>query len=219
MAGWCQSHIDRAMVRERARNISKALTNVLRYDAEQVGLQKRSDGYARVRDVLALKRLQAIHVTDDEVREVVATSDKGRFQLETVNGVLRIRAVQGHSMQLVQAVELMTPLHPDDLRLPPTVVHATYLRLVEVILQEGLKAGGEQGHPRRTHVRFAPSAWSMTLGADLVTVGSVVSNTDMYFAALRQDCEIAVWVNLPVAVRGGVPFFEAENGEFCKSRN
>jgi RNA:NAD 2'-phosphotransferase (TPT1/KptA family) len=148
----------------------------------------------------------------------VATSDKGRFQLETTDEVVRIRAVQGHSLRGVQPTELMTLLHLNDPGLPRTVVHATYMRLAHVILQEGLKAGGERGSAHRTHVHFAPSAWSLTLGADLVTVGSVVSSTDFtrdYFDTPRHDCEIAVWVDLGAAMRENVPFFKAENGVFC----
>ena len=43
----------------------------------------------------------------NEVQFIVASNDKKRFELSEEEGVLLIRAVQGHSMKTVQTEELL----------------------------------------------------------------------------------------------------------------
>ena len=71
--------------------------------ATEAGSGIKDGSTARVRlvsEVLSLPQLRGF--SEDDVRHVVETNDKQRFTLEEhpENGRLRIRANQGHSMQV-----------------------------------------------------------------------------------------------------------------------
>ncbi len=81
--------------------LSKALSWLLRHNAESQGVAIRPDGYVKIKDVLKHSKFKGF--TLDDILEVVDTNDKKRFQiLEDANGNKEyIRAVQGHSMDKV----------------------------------------------------------------------------------------------------------------------
>ena len=181
---------------DRDIRISKGLSQVLRHEAEKLGLSIRADGYVNVDEVLQCSRVAKLKVTVADVERVTRDSNKQRFQLLLgPDGHLLIRAVHGHSMKIVEDRELMRPLTADDADLPWHCVHGTYKRLLPDILKQGLRAGGRAGQASRNHVHFATRAPGG---------GRVVSG-------LRHDCEVAIWVDLRGALRGGVPFFMARN--------
>ena len=55
-------------------------------------------GYVYVDELLERSDLQQYSVSD--VEEVVRTSDKQRFKIDTENGRLKIKATQGHSKKV-----------------------------------------------------------------------------------------------------------------------
>lgn len=179
----------------REVRISKALTQILRHKAEELGLPMRPDGYVRLQQVLKCKAVAKFNTTAEDVEKVSRDSDKRRFEITEDDGIQFIRAVQGHSIKSVQDAELMKPLSADDPDLPGQCVHGTYKRHVQAILKNGLLAGGKFGNTFRNHVHFAPYA-----PGD----GRVVSG-------MRYDSDVAVWINLRQALRKGVPFFMAKN--------
>ncbi|KAE8375628.1 KptA family-domain-containing protein [Aspergillus bertholletiae] len=61
--------------------VSKALSLLLRHAAEKEGLKLDAQGYAKVADVLAWRKLKSLQVTFPEIVAAVATSDKKRFAL------------------------------------------------------------------------------------------------------------------------------------------
>jgi len=127
----------------RARDVSKALTNVLRHSARQNGIAIDDRGWVSLADALAFLNGGApgampwvsLAVTEEEVREVVSSSDKKRFEILDAGppGPL-IRAAQGHSMAgiepdlaLVSSAEV------------PCAVHGTYWAAWKRIEHEGLR--------------------------------------------------------------------------------
>jgi putative RNA 2'-phosphotransferase len=66
--------------------------------------------------------------------EIVETSEKKRFTL-SADGT-RIRAAQGHSVEVVLGVEPIEPLE--------TLYHGTATRFLDSIRAEGLRPGGRQ---------------------------------------------------------------------------
>lgn len=175
--------------------ISKALTQILRHRAVDLGLTIRPDGYVLIQEVLDCKSLGKFGATVQDVEQITLDSDKRRFEIMSDQSAMFIRAVQGHSIKIVQDEELMRQLSPDDPDLPIACVHGTYKRHVQAILGKGLVAGGKLGNTFRNHVHFAPYA-----PGD----GRVISG-------MRYDSDVAIWVNLREALRGGVPFFIAKN--------
>ena len=175
--------------------ISKTLTGVLRHRATRLRVSIRPDGYCPVSEVLALPQLIDMGCTVADVEEVVQNSDKHRFELKDENGVCYIRAVQGHSIKTVTDEDLLQPLRLDDPDLPTICVHGTYRRHWDSIMRHGLIAGGGLRRGSRNHVHFQPFE-----PGDRRTI-----------SGMRHDCEIAIWIDLKMAISDGVPFYTSAN--------
>jgi putative RNA 2'-phosphotransferase len=123
-----------------ARKISKSLSYWLRHRPQAAGLDLDDSGWAPVAEVL--RALAAAGLTDrrETLEEVVAASDKNRFELSSDGE--QIRARQGHSVK----VDLgWPPAQP-----PQFLFHGTVERNLASILAEGLKS------MKRHHVHLSP---------------------------------------------------------------
>jgi putative RNA 2'-phosphotransferase len=122
--------------------ISKRLSYVLRHRPGSVGLTLDPNGWVAVDDLLAALAAHGRPVTRAELDAVVGGNDKRRFAVEAgPDGRDRIRASQGHSVQ----VDLgLTPLTP-----PPVLYHGTSAAAVPAIRDQGLRKG------RRHHVHLS----------------------------------------------------------------
>lgn len=67
--------------------------------------------------------------TRSELRDIVASDEKGRYEFSEDNK--RIRARQGHSVNVDVKLEILTP--------PEILYHGTALRFLESIKKEGIK--------------------------------------------------------------------------------
>jgi len=179
----------------RTVRISKSLTQILRHKAPELGINIRPDGFCPAEEVLALSWLQELSCTRKDMEEVVQGSDKKRFETCEEDGVLLIRAVQGHSIKVVQDEQLLRRMSAEDDDLPPLCVHGTYRRYFDSIKAKGLLAGGGQGQGFRNHVHFAP----FEPGDKRVISG------------MRYDCEVAIWIDLKKALEDGLPFYMSAN--------
>ncbi|MCA9640190.1 MAG: RNA 2'-phosphotransferase [Myxococcales bacterium] len=130
--------------------LSKLLSFVLRHRPEHLGLSLDANGYVGVETLLSALSAQGHLVSLEQLRHVVATSDKQRFGFDAFGE--RIRARQGHSREV--DLELV-PVEP-----PTLLYHGTVERFLDAILSKGLL-------PRaRQHVH---------LSADLATANNVGS--------------------------------------------
>lgn len=173
--------------------ISKALARILRHTAQSLGLQIRADGFCQLQDILALNEFTTMGATAEDVQVAVQSNDKKRFETKIEADKVLIRAVQGHSMKTVDDNSLLKRLNADDPNLPKVCVHGTYRRNVDSIQRNGLLVGG--GVSQRNHVHFAPYE---------PHDGRVISG-------MRYNCEVAIYIDLPTAIREGVPFFQSAN--------
>jgi putative RNA 2'-phosphotransferase len=113
---------------------SKFLSYVLRHQPDSIGLTLAPDGSVSV-DQLLSKSVAAGQVIDHAMlNEIVATSDKKRFTLSP-DGT-RIRAAQGHSVEVVLGLEPVPP--------PETLYHGTATRSLDSIRVHGLRPGSRQ---------------------------------------------------------------------------
>ena len=62
--------------------ISKALSRILRHNAEIQSICIRADGFCEVSEVLASDQLRSLNTTRMDLRRVVEQDRKGRFQLD-----------------------------------------------------------------------------------------------------------------------------------------
>ena len=176
----------------RELKISKTLSQILRHRALEFDIEVLPDGFCHLDEVLACPWLSGLKTTQADVERIVAGNDKKRFELKG-DGRVMIRAVQGHSMKVVDDSQLLQTM--DLKNLPDCCVHGTYRKHFESIKRKGLLAGGRQGQSYRNHVHFS----SFNPGDERVISG------------MRYDCQIAIWIDLKKAVQDGVPFYISTN--------
>ncbi|MEM7445721.1 MAG: RNA 2'-phosphotransferase [Pseudomonadota bacterium] len=119
---------------------SKFLSLILRHKPDLAGLKLGPGGWVQVDDLLRGMKNAGHALRPDELRTLVAKSDKKRFTLSEDGR--RIRAAQGHSVPVDLGLE---PLEP-----PAGLFHGTARANLDAIFAEGLKPG------RRQHVHLSP---------------------------------------------------------------
>jgi len=118
---------------------SKLLSRVLRHAPESVGLQLDATGWMGIDELLAALAAHGRILTREQLVRVVAGSDKQRFAIDAETD--RIRANQGHSVEVDLQLEPVTP--------PAVLFHGTPDRNVQAILRDGLRKG------QRHHVHLS----------------------------------------------------------------
>jgi putative RNA 2'-phosphotransferase len=124
---------------EAATRISKLLSLALRHDPSALGLTLDSAGWTDVAAVLIGLAARGTNLTEDELEEIVATSDKQRFALSPDGS--RIRANQGHSVNVDLGLPVQEP--------PELLFHGTVARFLGSIRTNGLLRRA------RTHVHLS----------------------------------------------------------------
>ena len=117
-----------AMDKSRQVKISKYLSKHLRHTPERLGLTLALGGWVSVDELLAACAAHQFPLTRAELEEVVATCNKQRFSFDDTK--TRIRANQGHSVEVDLQLEPQTP--------PDVLYHGTGEKSVSAILQSGL---------------------------------------------------------------------------------
>ena len=108
---------------------SKFLSLILRHEPERVGLELGDAGWVGVDELLQAVNSHGVSLTLDELKHIVATSDKKRFAFSEDG--LRIRASQGHSVEVDLQYPPQTP--------PELLYHGTATRFLDDIRQHGLQ--------------------------------------------------------------------------------
>ena len=112
--------------------LSKFLSLILRHEPERVGLKLDDAGWVDVSELLDAVNRHGTALSLDQLKHIVATSDKKRFAFG--DDGRRIRASQGHSVE----VDLQYPPQP-----PPEILyHGTATRFLEGIRKDGLQRMG-----------------------------------------------------------------------------
>ena len=125
---------------KQIKSISKFLSLVLRHKPEAASVTMDKSGWVDVKALLAgCKNARKEGVTLEQLEEVVATNDKKRFEFSEDGK--RIRASQGHSVEVDLAYEPATP--------PAVLYHGTAGRNLNSIFADGLVKG------KRHHVHLS----------------------------------------------------------------
>lgn len=167
--------------------ISKCLSWLLRHGAIKEGLPMQPDGFVEVSALLNHKTLKNKSVSLSDVERIVQYDQKQRYKMKTEQGVLKIKANQGHSIQEVNKLLMKKVMSLEEI---PLVVHGTYFRFWEKIKTEGLR------RMRRNEMHFSNS--------DQISPKEVHSG-------FRSDCEILIYIDVQKAMQDGVQFFISEN--------
>lgn len=162
---------------------SKAFSWLLRHGAEKEGLVVYPGGWVILDDILRKPNFKKF--TIDQVKELVDNCPKQRFALKEEEGVLYIRATQGHSIE-VDDSDLEEITFESQF---PVVVHGTYYRHWDQIKQQGLS------RMHRRHIHFSPG----------------LPGDDGVISGMRSSCQIYIYIDLAKALAAGFRFFKSSN--------
>ncbi|CAE7277639.1 unnamed protein product, partial [Symbiodinium sp. CCMP2456] len=177
----------------RKKDVSKALSQILRHTGRRDGLVIEDSGYASLREVLRQQRLADMGATREEILAIAEESGKQRFHVQQREAGCYIRAAQGHSIR-IDDEQLLTPvLEPQE---APTAIHGTMLKHYAAIYQDGLRAGGEGGQRRRKHVHFAVS---------------LPKSTRREQSGMRANVEVLTHLNVSKALQDGMLIYRSTN--------
>ncbi|KAF9153587.1 hypothetical protein BGX20_004870 [Mortierella sp. AD010] len=169
-----------------AVRLSKALSWLLRHNAESQGIAIRPDGYVKIQDVLGHPKFK--NYTLDDIVQAVETSDKKRFQiLDDGSGNKEyIRAVQGHSITKVAELGFEEIVDPS---LIPVAVHGTMHSKWSLISSQGLSKMA------RNHIHMA---------VGLPGANEVISG-------MRNSCNLYIYIDTAKAIQDGIKFYKTSN--------
>lgn len=120
-----------------SKEVSKLLSYVLRHNPGELGITLDSQGWTDTYELLTAVQTRHPQVTMNDLINLVASSDKQRFQILGSN----IRANQGHSVAIDLALAATTP--------PALLYHGTKAQFLESIQNDGLVRG------QRNHVHLS----------------------------------------------------------------
>ncbi|PWN41591.1 phosphotransferase KptA/Tpt1 [Ceraceosorus guamensis] len=207
--------------------LSKALSWLLRHGALKEKLAIRPDGFVKVEDVLKSSRIKSIQLPPDgrkvsleDVKEVVQSNEKKRFELREEEGEHWIRAVQGHSLQNVSCVDVeMTRLTLDNLAIL-AAPHASPLGSSNGPAADAQVPGYENPGPQ-VYVLHGTNkaAWELIKSSGGL---SRMKRQHIHLAAgrpgsgvisgMRTSSPLILHVDLVSALADGIPFLIASNG-------
>lgn len=111
---------------------SKFLSLILRHEPETVGLKLGEAGWVGVAELLEAVNRHGTPLTLDQLKHIVATSDKKRFAFSEDGR--QIRASQRHSVEVDLQYPPQTP--------PEVLYHGTATRFLDGIRKDGLQKMG-----------------------------------------------------------------------------
>jgi len=167
---------------------SKTISYLLRHGALEHKLDIDKQGYVEVKQLLSNNQLQDL--TFDNLKYIVATDNKGRFDLKLVLDKYYIRANQGHSSDVGNKLnddeileEITEPLE--------TCLHGTYKSNLDNINKIGLSK------MNRKHIHFT----------DSLTAKS----------GIRHNCNVVIYIDMKRAMDDGMRFYRSKNGVILSS--
>lgn len=169
--------------------IGKTLSWLLRHGLDERGLTMRSDGYVRLDDVMNQKEFS--NLTIDDIKYIVDTNSKKRYELLEENGMMYIKASQGHSKHIGKQIDQTTAFklitNPE---IYSKCIHGTDRKSWKLIKKTGLN------RMTRQHIHFALSEPSDS---------TVISGA-------RSSSTILIYVDMKKAMDDGIIFYLSDNG-------
>ncbi|KAM3499996.1 hypothetical protein MY10362_006805 [Beauveria mimosiformis] len=188
----------------RSSDVSRALSRLLRHQAENAGIKLDGEGYAPLDKVLQWGPLASLGVTLADVQAVVATNEKQRFSLKPATPAAAaasssptvpstnpsdylIRANQGHSIKL-ESSSLLVPITAD--AVPARVIHGTYYAFWEpIVAAGGLSVMG------RNHIHCAAGT----------------PEEEGTVSGMRRDAQLLIEIDVARSMAAGVRWWRSDN--------
>ena len=185
--------MDRQNKSQSQVKLSKALSWLLRHNAESEGFTLLEGGFVHASEILKHRRFVGYSIAD--VETVVQNCEKQRFGTKVgMDGKLLIRANQGHSMKTVE-VELEEITKPQD---APKVIHGTYFKAWNLIKESGLSK------MKRNHIHFAAGE----------------PGDQGVISGMRSSAQVFIYIDVEKAMsEGGIKFYKSANNVILSPGN
>ena len=160
---------------------------LLRHKPELGGLTLDPAGWADIEALLGALAAKGHRLTRDDLDDLVANNTKKRFAID--DGGMRIRAVQGHSVDVDLGYESIVP--------PDVLFHGTVARFLSSIRSQGLRPQS------RTHVHLSGDTAAATIVGKrrgepvILTIDSAAMHSDGHLFYLADN---GVWLTASVPV-------------------
>ncbi|KAM0462906.1 hypothetical protein ACHAPV_003732 [Trichoderma viride] len=182
--------------------VSKALSKLLRHQAENAGIKLDAEGFAALDEVLNWGPIRSLKVTLTEIKEVVASNEKQRFTMKLKTTLVAepseeastpahyvIRANQGHSVK-IESAALLEPITLEAGNVPPRVIHGTYFAFWPAIEESGgLRVMG------RNHIHC-----------------STGTPEEGVMSGMRKDAELVIDIDVEKSLQDGIQWWRSDNG-------
>lgn len=168
------------------KTLSKFLSLVLRHDPGVANVTLDPAGWVSIDTLIQGSAQSGVSITPLDLDRVARESDKQRFTISPDGK--RIRAAQGHSVDIDLGLEPVTP--------PETLFHGTAERTLDAILTEGLKPQARQ------HVHLSPdveTARTVGMRHGKPVVLTVASGAAHRAGQIFWQSENGVWLTGPMA--------------------
>ena len=143
--------------------------------------------------MIRLPRLRKQQVTAGDIREIVRSSAKERFEIQRDGPKLYLRAAQGHARTEIDQAQAYTKLDP--VEVPKLLAHGSYWEYCRSIYQSELVPGGRSSQRTHTHM-----------------VSAEVSETEIK-SGFRNDATMILFIAGREAI-AGIEFLLSSNGVY-----
>jgi len=191
--------------------MSTTMTWALRHHGHEMGLTLRNDGYTTVDEFIEVMKAHRpkLTYTVEIIRDIVEKCEKKRFNLIEEDGILLVRANQGHSIKTVDEELLLTPItsidelsarvkFKDDI---PIAVHGTK----RFSWDNFIKTYGLSKMTRQ-HIHFATALPEDADGTEKDT------DTHKCISGLREGSEVLIYLNIQATLDSGFKLYISSNG-------
>lgn len=139
----CGARGERLLDGRRRRQLSTFCSGALRHFPDDAGITLDAAGWCPLDALVDAVDRRYDWAGDREVRAVVATDPKGRFETRGVVDDAEVRAAYGHSVDVDLDLDRDPEGDPGD-DVPETLYHGTAPRNLDAISDEGLRPMGRQ---------------------------------------------------------------------------
>ncbi|KAH3679079.1 hypothetical protein WICMUC_001275 [Wickerhamomyces mucosus] len=184
---------------KRDKQISKALSYLLRHGAEKEKLSIDSNGFVQISNILQNNRLKTHKTTIEDIERIVNNNDKKRFTLKNINGITFICANQGHSLKKINQDDEVLQLITNDL-FPEVLIHGTtHNKLKQILESDGLNK------MNRNHIHFT----------------SLLKNENENVSGLRLFSTVLIYLDIDKLKKNQdkIKFYKSLNNVYLTSGN
>ena len=165
------------------KTISRKVTRILRHKLNTI--KHDEEGFVLVNDLN--KKIPELNINN--LKQIVKTDNKNRFDLKEINNLYYVRANQGHSSGNLNDDKMLEKINE------PVIgcYHGTYIDKVNLIQKNGLSKMS------RKHIHICES--------------------DNAISGKRASCNVKIYIDMEKALNDGIKFYRSSNGVILTSGN